>query len=154
MGAQPVFTSQLPWKTGRKVETLVINCSAWDFRPYFAEFAEKYLKFTEYDHLAVPGGIQILSMASFFVKLASMMMKWVEFLVTHHGLKKIVILGHDDCSWYKDFRFGPIHVDLKKRQIDDLLAVAQMLRSKLNIAVEIYFAQPQADGKVVFSAIS
>lgn len=152
MERQQVFISSSPWKDDRKTETLVIHCSAYDYRTHFVGFMANGLNTAEYDVLAVPGGIQIFTMAHFFPKFQSLVRRWVEFLVEKHGLKRIVVLGHDDCSWYKDFRYGPIHFDLKQRQFDDLKAAAATLRSSLGVVVEVYFAHPK-DGKVVFDQI-
>lgn len=145
-----IFKSEKPW--GKKEpQALVIHCSAHDFGSHFREFIEKHLKLEEYDLLAVPGSIQILTLANYLPKFEALGRKWIKFLVKNHHLPKIIIIGHDDCSWYKDFRFGPIHFDLKKRQLEDLKNVAQMLRSELGVAVEVYFAGHENNGPVTFS---
>lgn len=149
-----VFTSNLPWKDGRQAEALVIQCSAYDIRPYHLQFVQSQngLGLKEYDLLALPGGVQILTLAHLLSKVQTFFSRIVEFLVRHHNLKKIVILGHEDCAWYKDYRFGPIHIDLKSRQLEDLKAVALALRKSLGVVVEVYFAN-LTDGKVVYTQI-
>lgn len=153
MKEMELYKAALPWQPDKKADTLVVHCSAYDFRPYFAEFIEKQLNLKNYDLLSVPGGIQVLTLADFMPKFEALMRRWIHFLVKNHRLQKIVIIGHEECSWYKDFRFGPVHIDLRDRQIKDLASVAEMLRSSLEISVDVYFAQPK-DGKVIFSQIS
>ncbi|MCX6781543.1 MAG: hypothetical protein NTW66_00240 [Candidatus Magasanikbacteria bacterium] len=147
------YESKIPWKAERKANTLVIHCSAFDLRPYFADFAANGLKLAEYDLVAVPGGVQMLTVAHYIAKVRVLMRKWLGFLVEHHNLTKVVIIGHDDCSWYKDFRFGPIHIDLKQRQIADLKEVAAILREEMKVGVDIYFAHIK-DNKVSFTRVS
>ena len=147
---KPTFECPIPWDKGRTAQTLVIHCSAYDIRPYFTEFVDNHLKLKEYDLLALPGGVQILTFAHILPKVRGFFQRIVEFLIKHHDIKKIVILGHEDCAWYKDYRFGPIHLDLKSRQLTDLKEVATNLNQVMGVVVEIYFANIH-DGKVTFT---
>lgn len=149
----PSFTSRIPWSEGRKAQTLVVHCSAYDFRTYFADFIANGLKLSEYDVLAIPGGIQALTAAHLLPKFSTVVIKMIRFLVEKHDLTKIVLIGHHDCGWYKDFRFGPIHIDLEERQLKDLREVAAFLRSELKIAIEVYYADLK-DEKIVFTPVS
>ena len=149
------FISNIPWKEGRTTQTLVIHCSAYDFRPYFQEFITDGLKLTEYDVLAIPGGIQVLTLAYFLPKLESTVKKMISFLVEKHDLKRIILVGHHDCGWYKDFRFGPVHIDLAKRQLDDLKTVAKQLREVHGLAIEAYYGDvTDKTGVVNFDIVS
>lgn len=144
------YRCSIPWDDKRRTGTLVIQCSAYDIRPYFAEFIEKHLELKEYDLLALPGGVQILTFAHILTKVRGFFHRVVKFLVKHHDVKKIIILGHEDCAWYKDYRFGPIQVDLKSRQLTDLADVAENLCQVMGVAVEIYFANIH-NGEVTFT---
>lgn len=150
---EDIFVSKKPWLKGRHVDTLVIHCSAFDFRPFFAEFIEQHLKLGEYDILCVPGGIQVLNVFAFATKRFSFLRKMVEFLVKKHELKRIVILGHEDCAWYRDIRFGPIHVDLTERQFKDLKSTADSLRQELGVTIDLFFGHLTKDQQVAFSAV-
>jgi hypothetical protein len=153
MAYDTVYQSNIHWKADRKADTLVVHCSDYRFQRFFLDFVTNGLKLTEYDLVAVPGGVQMLTVAHYIPKVRSLMRKWLGFLVEHHALKRVVIIGHDDCGWYKDFRFGPVHIDLKQRQIQDLKEVADTLHSELGVGVDIYFAH--VDGsKVLFDKVS
>jgi len=147
------YSCDLPWQHHQTADTLVVYCSAFDFRRYFDEFLDKGLALKAYDLIAVPGGAQIMTSMHFFPKIANFMLRWVEFLVKAHDLHRIVILGHEDCSWYKDFRFGPIHLDLRERQLNDMTEVAAMLRKSLNVQVDLFYARPKAE-KMEFVTVS
>lgn len=149
----PTYVSSISWREGRRVDTLVVHCSAYDYRPFFAEFIEKGLKLSEADVLAIPGGIQVLTAAHLLPKFRKVVVKMIRFLVEKHDLKKVVLIGHHDCGWYKDFRFGPIHIDLKDRQLYDLREVAAAVREELKIEVEVYYADLK-DEKIVFAPVS
>lgn len=153
MAEQVKYHCELPWQHNQTTDTLVVYCSAFDFRRYFREFLEQGLGLDTYDLIAVPGGAHVLTMMNFMPKIANFAFRWVEFLVKAHSLRRIVILGHEDCSWYKDYRFGPVHIDLRERQLKDLSEVAAMLRKALNLQVDVFYARLNG-GAVDFLTIS
>lgn len=147
------YSCELPWDGKKVARTLVVHCSAFDFVPYFREFLEKGLKLGAYDLIAVPGGSQILVSSHFLPKVASYLRRLASFLVEAHKLQRVVVLGHEDCGFYKDFRFGPIHVDLRERQLKDLREAAKTLRELLKLPVDVWYARIN-DGKVEFEVVS
>lgn len=147
-----VFVCSAPWRSDRLAKTLMIQCSGYDIRPYHFQFVTDHLGLVEYDLLALPGGVQLLSLTHLLPKVRGFFYRVVEFLIKHHNLTKIIILGHEDCAWYKDFRFGLIHLDLKERQFNDLKVTASALHQNLGVAVEAYFANLK-DGKVVYTQV-
>lgn len=146
-----VTSAVYSWEENRQAEALMIQCSAFDYRSYHARFVEEHLGLTDYDLLALPGGSQVLNLVV-LPKIRTFFYKMVWFLGKKHHPKKIVLLGHEDCSWYKDYRFGPVHVDLKERQLTDLKTVAKSLHQLLGVPVEIYFASLD-DGQVYYTKI-
>ena len=69
-----IYRSAVQWQSDRKADTLLICCSAHEYQPYFREFLAEHLKLQEeYDAIVVPGGIQVLTMANFIPKFASLM---------------------------------------------------------------------------------
>ncbi|MBI5529499.1 MAG: hypothetical protein HY897_24505 [Deltaproteobacteria bacterium] len=138
---------------GRRTDALVVQCSSFEYRPYFESFVLHKLGIHEYDLLAVPGGIQVLTMANYVPKFASLPRQWLEFMLKKHGLMRIIVFGHEDCAWYKDFRWGPIHVDLRRRQQSDLVAVASDLREQYHVQVNAFYGRPDEAGKVDFEMV-
>jgi hypothetical protein len=149
----PAETQTQPAHSARRTDTLVIQCSSFEYRPFFESFVRHKLGIHEYDLLAVPGGIQVLTMAHYVPKFASLPRQWLEFMVKKHGLMRIIIFGHDGCSWYRDFRWGPIHLDLRKRQQNDLLTIASDLRERFHVQVNAFYAKPDESGKVDFEMV-
>jgi hypothetical protein len=146
------YTTRAVLAHGRP-DALVIHCSAHDFRPVAREFIEEGLRIRNYDLLAVPGGVQVLTLGHYIPKFAALLRRWVEFLVKNHKLPRVVVLGHEDCAWYRDFRFGPVHIDLRERQVKDLKEVGEELRRLLGVQVQVYFAAKEEEGRMVFAEI-
>ena len=135
------YRCELPWQADQKASTLVVYCSAFDIRLYFREFLDQGLGLQSYDLIAVPGGAQILSASHFLPKVAGYLRRLVDFLVKAHKLERVVLLGHEDCGFYKNYQFGPVHLDLRERQIHDLRNAAETLRGMLGLPVEGYYAR-------------
>lgn len=73
------------------VDTLVVSCVDFRFRPLVAEWIGE--KFGSADHVAVPG-------ASKPVIESSDVLDWLKLLVGLHEVKKVVIADHLDCGAY------------------------------------------------------
>ncbi len=157
--AESVYTVQTPFVEHQST-VLVIACSSNAFLPYTQEFLEKGLGLQKgaYDLLAVPGGPQFLLLTEYLPKFAWVGQRWVKFLVERHRLQRVIAIAHEDCAWYSDERFVPqflqrfgVGGSLKERQREDLRQIVQALRGLgLPIAVEAYYAEKGADGRVRF----
>jgi carbonic anhydrase len=77
--------------TRHSVDTVVVSCSDFRFRPMIANWIEK--RFGEADLVAMPG-------ASKAVLEVDGIKRNIETLVGLHKIKKIVIVDHMDCSAY------------------------------------------------------
>lgn len=151
-----VYESELPWDPERP-DTVLITCVDGRWYHHFQEFARVHLKAgTRTDFLAVPGGIEPLTLFDFVPKDFNFFRRRLEKLVEDHGTRRIVAIAHQDCAWYRTRKIGPITIDLKARQIADLQRAAARLRQMLDdVVVETYFArlsgtEPQ---KVVFDMV-
>ncbi len=154
------YTPAAPF-ADREATVLVVACSSNSLFPHLRQFLEKGLGLAEgsFDMLLVPGGPQFLLLTEYLPKFAWVGQKWINFLVERHGLSRIVVVSHEDCSWYKEerllpaflMRFGHEAGSLKERQKADLLDVAGSLRRSLpSIRVEAYYAEKGADGFLRF----
>jgi hypothetical protein len=152
-----VFESSLPWNPDRP-DTVIISCVDGRWFHHFQEFARVHLNAGERtDFLAVPGGIEPMTLFDLVPKDFNFFRRRVESLVEAHGTRRIVAIAHQDCAWYRTRKIGPITIDLKERQISDLRRAAERLRRMFgdDTVVETYFARLSgADaGKVVFEAV-
>ena len=156
MAGDAVYTSSLPWDPQRP-DTTIITCVDGRWHHHFQEFAREHLKAGHRtDFLAVPGGIEPLTLFDLIPKDFSFLRRRLEALVESHGTSRIVAIAHQDCAWYKTRKIGPITIDLRDRQIKDLRRSAERLRSMFDgVTVETYYAR-FADGqptRVVFEQV-
>lgn len=145
--AGPAFSGGSPGDHSR-LATLVVHCSDYRFRRAFNEFIEQTLAIAEYDRIAVPGGPQFLVALDYLPKFGWVGIRWTRFLVEMHGLKRVVLIAHEDCGWYRHVHGS--HAELEARQREDLHRAREQLREILpGITVATYLATLH-DGKIGF----
>ena len=151
-----VYESPLPWDPVRPSVT-IITCVDGRWYHHFQEFARVHLEAgTRTDFLAVPGGIEPMSLFDLVPKDFNFFRRRIEGLVEAHGTRRIVAIAHQDCAWYKSRKLGSIKFDLRERQISDLRRSAVRLRELFpGTAVETYFARLSGTNpeKVLFEAV-
>jgi hypothetical protein len=153
MKEEVVFRSKFVWHTNRQTDTLVICCSSYDVSPYFTEFLRTGLNIKEWDELVIPGGIQILTMLQLIPKAVNVLLRFVKFLIKRHQIKRLVLIGHQECGWYAaQFLRGKED----ERQKRDLVVMTEWLTrefSPAQVKVEAYYLSHGKDGQVVFSSL-
>jgi len=154
--APSAYESSLPWDPQRP-QTTIITCVDGRWYPHFQEFARVHLNAgPRTDFVAVPGGIEPLTLVDLVPKDFNFLRRRLEGLVEAHGTKRIVAVAHQDCAWYKARRIGPVTLDFKDRQIADLRCAAARLREMFRgVTVETYYARlnDSSPPKVVFDAV-
>lgn len=152
------FQSAEKWEEERP-DTLVISCVDGRWRPYIQEFISQGLGISPHtDFMAVPGGVEPLTLVDLIPKDFNFFRRRIESLVAAHGTRRIICIAHQDCAWYLERKIGPFHLDLQDRQLKDLRRAAAWMRETFpNVQVETYFAKRVAAGdgteKVVFEAV-
>ncbi len=151
-----MYESPIPWDPKRP-DTVIISCVDGRWRPHFQDFAIRELGAgPNSDFLAVPGGIEPLTLLEYVPKDFSFFRRRLEALVADHGTHRIVAIAHQDCAWYRARKIGPIRIDLKERQIGDLKRAASQLHEMFpGVTVETYYAH-LSDGdprKVLFDRV-
>jgi hypothetical protein len=154
--APAIYQSSLAWDPQRP-DTLVISCVDGRWYQHVQEFARVHLKAGQHtDFMAVPGGIEPMTLADVSPKDFNFFRRRLESLVEAHGTRRIVAIAHQDCAWYRARRIGPVTGDVRSKQIADLRVAAARLREMFRgVAVEIYFARLGGANpeKVVFDAV-
>jgi len=156
MAGASMYESSEPWNPGRP-DTVIISCTDGRWRGHIQEFALNHLKADPHaDVLAVPGGIEPLTLVDHVPKDFNFFRRRLESLVEGHGTKRIVAIAHQDCGWYRTRTVLSLKLDLRERQTADLRRAAARLREMLpGVVVETYFAR--LDGRdpphVVFEAV-
>ena len=156
MAGDAVYESTLPWAPERP-DTTIITCVDGRWYPHFQEFARVHLNAGHRtDFLAVPGGIEPMTLFDLVPKDFNFFRRRLESLIEAHGTKRIVAIAHQDCAWYKQRKLLSFTFDPRERQIADLKKVAARLRETLpDITVETYFASLEGKDpeRVVFERV-
>jgi hypothetical protein len=151
-----VYESGLLWDPERP-DTTIISCVDGRWYPHIVEFARVHLKAgTRTDFVAVPGGIEPMTLLDLVPKDFNFFRRRIESLVEAHGTRRIVAIAHQGCAWYRARKIGRVQIDLKETQIADLRRAASRLREMFkDVKVETYFAHLGGTDpeKVVFETI-
>lgn len=136
-------------------EAVVVHCSDHRFQPGFREFLAEGLGFRSYALLAIPGGGHFSSMEQLQPKFAKVGLQSLKFLVNRTGARRIILIGHDDCLFFKEqLQFFFTEADLNQKQIGNLKRARQVLQEWFPRAtVELFFADAGVDGSLQFRNI-
>ena len=139
---ETVYQSSAAWDPARP-ETTIITCVDGRWYQHFQEFAREHLGAgPRTDFVAVPGGIEPLTLVDLVPKDFNFFRRRLEGLVEAHGTRRIVAIAHQDCAWYRARNLGQVTIDLRQMQIRDLRRAAARLRDMFEgVAVETYFAR-------------
>jgi carbonic anhydrase len=90
----------------RTVSAVVVHCGDPRFQTAFRKFIRKVLRLREgeYFPLVNAGGpVTMLQFAQTDASFAATKQQ-LRFILSHfHGITKVVLIGHQDCGWYKTF---------------------------------------------------
>jgi hypothetical protein len=137
-------------------DVLAVFCSDHRFQGAIHDFLERGLGLNaQYDLLVIPGGPQSLTLVEYLPKFAWAGWKWFRFLVDSHQVKRLILIAHHDCMWYKTL---PFHLrtsgDPRVHQEDDLRRVAGRLKQDFPaLSVELYFASVDDEGCIAIDSI-
>lgn len=135
---------------------LVVHCGDYRFQGAFYEFLNRNLNLNEnYDLIVIPGGPQSLSLVEYLPKFSWSSWKWFRFFVEKHGIRRLILIQHQDCAWYQTM---PAHLhassDLRERQEQDLGRITNALKKDFpDLSVELYYAGWDAEDRITFDAI-
>jgi hypothetical protein len=150
------YEASVAWD-GSRPDTLIVCCSDGRWSAAIQEFAVRHLgTHTHADIVSVPGGIEPLTLVDLVPKDFNFLRRRLEALVAGHGTTRIVAIAHEDCSWYRVHKIGPVTLDLRARQVADLArATARLCELFPQVAVETYYASRSAGPpeRIVFEEV-
>jgi hypothetical protein len=135
---------------------LVVHCSDRRIQAGLNEFLNKGLNLhSNYDLLVIPGGPQCLTLIEYLPKFSWASWKWFRYLVETHSLKRLILIAHQDCGWYKAL---PLHLhtvsDPRHRQEEDLRRARTVLTKEFpDLRVELYYAAWDPSDRVTVEAV-
>ncbi len=139
-------------------DVLVVHCSSHKFQAAFRSFIREKLSPEEnYDVIAIPGGIQVLTFGEVLPKLSNMLTRPLKYLVKSHHPRRIVLIAHDGCSWYHDYLPGIIDITepLAEREVQDLFRAGHIIKEMFPvIMIEYYYAKITNTGGVKIEAVN
>jgi hypothetical protein len=145
--SRSVFISKHPFEAQR-IAAAAVYCSDGRFGEQMDEFLHVGLGLPRYDRVAIPGGAACLAghVKGFHEK--NSLERQLSFLIREHGLKKVVLIAHDGCAYYKDVWSGM--QSTIEQQADDLKRAADVIRLwDTGLEISAYFAR-KVDGRISF----
>jgi hypothetical protein len=140
-----------------ETEVLAIHCSDHRIQAGVREFLDEKLGLrANYDCLIVPGGPQCLVEVEVLPKFSWACRKWSRALIQWHSLKRMVLIAHQDCGWYRWLEeYWPSRDPVRWRQEKDLRAAKRTV-SELNpgLTVELFYAGWGATGDMTIEAVT
>ncbi len=147
----PLFTSSEPYKSQR-IGAAALYCSDGRLGDHIDEFLHQGLGLPRYDRLTCPGGPVALADRMFALWDTRGVEEQLRFLVTAHSLEQVVLLGHQDCAYYR-VRIGLAGDEAAAAQRQDLKRAATLIQHMSPaIVVSAYFVELSGE-RVQFVAV-
>jgi len=147
-----VYRSKSPL-TEVSTEALVVYCSAARYQPHFYEFLAEGLKLEDYSLLAIPGGVHALVLFEHLPKFAWAGWRWFKFLADADHPPRVILIGHEECRWYKHLFPVPIKTSREMVTSDLQRARQGVIERFPKVRVELYYAHLDPQGRVLFEAV-
>ena len=139
-----------------ETEVLAIHCSDHRFQAGLREFLDERLGLhANYDGLVVPGGPQCLVEVNALPKFSWASRKWLRMLIQAHSLKRLVLIAHQDCGWYKWLEeWQPTRGPVRRKQEEDLRAASRAaLQLVSGLTVDLFYAGWSDAGAVTIEEV-
>lgn len=150
MGTAAFYKSSIPWFQER-VGAAAIYCADGRYNDQTDDFLHNHLGLPRYDRVVIPGGAGCLAGHALAMRERGALEKQLRFLVESHALRRIVLIAHDDCGFYRHLL--RVRGPLEQSQAKDLLTVAGQIRSwSADLVVDAYFAR-KVDELVQFEPV-
>lgn len=147
-----MYESTVPFDSAR-IRAAAIYCSDGRFGEQCDDFLQNALGLPRYDRVAVPGGAACLAGHFAAYRERDTVTAQLEFLIRAHGLRRVILIAHQDCAFYTAF-LDVSPVGLADRQREDLLQAAARVRELgTDLTVDAYLAVLE-DGVIAFEPVS
>ena len=104
-------------------------------------FCRTQLGLSTWDSVLVPGGIYLLSYPGALPQNYRVGSRMLEFLITHHHPRQVVLVNHHGCARYRAGLALPPGRTLEAQQKDDLKKTGQWVRDRFSdVEVNCYYA--------------
>ncbi|MFT3685186.1 MAG: hypothetical protein QM783_09720 [Phycisphaerales bacterium] len=135
-----------------RIHAAAIYCSDGRLGEHFDDFLETGLALPRYDRVTLPGGPACIAGHPQAHLEEQGVMDELKFLVEVHGLKRIVLITHQNCAFYAS-RLALKEPRLELVQKADLVRAAAFAHRVTGIDdIDAYFAR-NVDGRIVFELV-
>src|SRR5256885_8221734 len=117
-----MFESRAPYEPER-IHAAAIYCSDGRMGAHFDDFLTNGLMLPRYDRVALPGGPAALAEHPETKLEHAAVADELKFLVEVHGLRRVVLIQHQNCAFYTG-RLSLSGFEVEKRQLADLSRAA------------------------------
>ena len=149
---QPAYESSSRFDANR-VRAAAVYCSDGRFGEHFDDLLHNSLHLPRYDRLAVPGGAACLASHFATYREAEGVVEQLRFLVSVHGLERVVLIAHEDCAFYTE-RLHVSPLQLESQQKMDMKKAVERVRSlSQSLIVTAFFARKHRKGKIRFESV-
>ncbi len=139
------YRSTVPYDRER-IRAAAIYCSDGRVGEHFDDFVQNGLKLPRYDRIALPGGPACLAGYPQARLEEQGVLDELQFLITSHGLTRIVLIQHAGCAFYKE-RLNVRDQSAEQLQCADLARAAYIIRHATELEqIEGYFARRTPEG--------
>ena len=145
------YESRIPYDQAR-IHAGAIYCSDGRMGEHFDDFLQNGLGLPRYDRVALPGGPACLAGHAQAHLEEQGVIDELKFLVEVHGLKRIVLIAHENCAFYAT------RLELRERRMElvqraDLVrAAAYVVRVTGLARVDAFFAR-RVEDRVMFEPV-
>jgi hypothetical protein len=112
--------------TTDKPEALIVACIDPRFRDSFVKFGKE--NFGNFVFLSVPGGPGPLAL-DMLPKGVETLRRQIKFILKETGIKKVAVVNHDQCLWYKHNE-GYFTLEQSEQQEQDLATAKSILEER------------------------
>ncbi len=135
-----VYESPYQFQTER-IQAAAVYCSDGRYGEQFDDLLQNELGLPRYDRLAIPGGSACLARHFKTYREEEGVTEQLRFLIESHGLKRIVLIAHQDCAFYLD-RLQVSPLQLESQQREDMQKAVERVRSLgWRLEVDAWFAR-------------
>jgi hypothetical protein len=135
----------------QQAEAIVVHCADPRFQSAFREFVNKELDITSYIPLVVGGGIHSFGVEKLMPKNFKIVWEQIKFFVKEAKVRKVIIINHEDCLWYKTMKGYYPTIELPvKGKLDLKTAAQRILKDFTGVEVRSFWAGLK-DEEITFS---
>lgn len=146
------YESKLPYHT-KRMHAAAVYCSDGRVCEQYDDLLQNGLKLPRYDRVALPGGPACLAGHTQARLEEAGVIGELKFLIDAHELKRIVLIQHEDCAFYKT-QLNAAPKSLEQLQKADLVRAAYTIRHAVgDLEVIGYFAR-RSDTGVIFEPVT